>query len=99
MTADNPTHAGSDNSVSTDTEVGTETEMESALASDPDAQHIINHLQRCGGRASRQRLLLDGHLPEDVLDIYLTALDDAGVVSRRDGYSGILVELTAGDDA
>ncbi len=86
MTADEPTHADSDNSVHTRTD--------DILGNDPDAQYIIKFLQQHDGRATRQQLLFDGQLPEDVLDLYLDALDGADVLTRQEGYSGTQIQLT-----
>jgi len=82
MTAPGTNHPESDNSVQ-------------PLGSNPDAQYIIDTLQRCDGATTRQRLLFASQLPEGVLDDLLVQLEAAGVVTIHPGYSGDRIELRA----
>jgi hypothetical protein len=86
MTAPDDTNSESDNSVLSGTD--------EPLGSNPDAQLVVEYLQRCDGRNElRQRLKFHTQLPDAVLDDALVALEDAGVVTITAGYGGDRIEL------
>lgn len=87
MTADDPTHADSDNSIPAGTD--------DPLGTDPDAQHLIETLQRSGGTIGRRILITRTQLPAARLDAILARLEAAGLVDVQQGFTTTRIELTS----
>jgi hypothetical protein len=91
MTAPDDTNSESDNSVLCGTD--------EPLGSNPDAQLVVEYLQRSDANSElRQRLKFHTQLPDAVLDDALVALEDAGVVTITAGFGGDRVELTTAEE-